>query len=113
MGNGGRPRWTGFSPKSFPCLFAPSIESALVVVYTTRAQPGRNVSQQLEELKNLVTVLALNLHAQGDVKKIDHLAPVFNLFGPGMIPPWLEEKLPDAIRKIIEKTNNSMISGTE
>ena len=59
-------------------------------------EPGRNVSQQLEELKNLVTVLALNLHAQGDVKKIDHLAPVFNLFGPGMIPPWLEEKLPDA-----------------
>jgi hypothetical protein len=66
------------------------------------AEPGRNVSQQIEELKNLAMVLALNLHAQGDAEKVKHLAPVFRLFVPGAIPFWIEEKLPEEIRAIIE-----------
>lgn len=65
------------------------------------SEPGRNVSDQIEALRNVTVVLALNFSAQGDVEKIKHLAPIFRLLAPGAIPRCIEEKLPTEIQEIM------------
>lgn len=60
--------------------------------------PGKNIDEQVDTLKGIACVLALNFAAQRNEGGIKNLAPVFRLFNPGSIPSWIREKLPTEVR---------------
>lgn len=62
-------------------------------------EPGKNIDEQIDTLKEIAVVLALNFAAQNNHDCINKLVPVFGLFSPGSIPSSLREKLPAQIRQ--------------
>lgn len=69
--------------------------------YFWNDKKGQNIAGQIDHLKDVALMLALNLSAQGNIRKLQHLAPVFALFPKGAIPPRIIPKLSRIITKHI------------
>ena len=58
---------------------------------------GKNITSQLDALKNIALTLAMNFSAQNANTQLEHLAPVFRLFTKADIPDWILPELPKIV----------------